>query len=581
MTVLLTAALVAGMGLTAFAADDPATYSITVNNVEPGHNMYAYQIFAGDVYTDPETGKKMLINIEWGNGITTNGRNALYTHYGLDGSAGKEKTAAKVAEALASYNPDDWNPAAATIDDARAIDFAGAIPNNGYNTTATGRKLLEYDEENPGTVSASGLAPGYYIIYDNWKNGSVSSNNFALSRRIVQVLGEDVIIYNKADKPTVDKKIVVGEQELKTTSASIGETVTFKLSSSVPNCTGYTTYIMTFHDTLSKGLTYTDNLVLKIGETTISPDDYTVTVGEYSTTNGTKIDIEIKIKNKDDEDQKYTFGDAVTVTYTAKLNESGAPSGGWSDNPNKVYLEYSNDPNSEDTGRTNEVEVNVTTGGFQIVKTKNVDTGYAWLDGAEFRLYRDEACTDEVKMYRNGYTPNPPGGYYWTMGPVYMPRPEEYEGEGETIPAGTPVLTGLKGGTYWLKEVKAPAGYNLVPVKEVNVSANYCSRAQSIENRRVYENVKGNDGTEYHYGDRIPWWNDYVSSAKDPGKEGRRKYATDGWYSNGGFHVINESGSVLPDTGGIGTTLFYVIGAVLVIGAGVVLVTRKRTDSVR
>ena len=261
LTVLLTAALVAGMGLTAFAAD---TYSITLENAESGNKRYrVYQIFTGDVEGDT------LTNIKWGSGVTSSNQLLLYQHYGLTGT---DQTAAKVAAALATYNVENMD--AATAADARAIDLANTLvlPDYAYPEYWS---YLTYNEENK-TATISGLAPGYYMIYD-----SSTSSSTAVSRRMVQVLGKDIAIENKVTKPAIDKKIVENGEEKTTAYTAIGDLVDFKITSSVPNCEGYTKYILRFEDTLSKGLYYRENLVVKIGEDELDPSDYTVTIGDY------------------------------------------------------------------------------------------------------------------------------------------------------------------------------------------------------------------------------------------------------------------------------------------------------------
>ena len=604
LTAILMMAVMVGMGLAAFAGETSDTYSITITNVEADHTFTAYQIFKGDV-SDGSIG-----NIEWGSGITTTGRNAIYTHYGLTDA---DQTAAKAAAAIASFNA---GGSAATVDDARAVELANTIGQNYRNYT--GGKASTYDET-AGTATISGLAPGYYLVRDSREPDGYSSSTvdpaYSMSRKMVQLVGENVTIINKVVQPGVDKKIVVDDEDKTETVAAIGETVTFKITSAVPNCEGYKNYVMTFNDTMGKGLTFDENsLVVKVGEQTLTEgEDYTLTtVTPYTPTSGrelydkgTSIQIEMKIKENNG-DQKYVFGEPITITYGAELNrdativgrEGKKPDRNNSSesisrnyNPNKVTLKYSDNPNSDSFGETKEVEVQVWTFEFQIVKTKNLANYYWYIDTvgdakAEFELYADEACTQKIELKKDGthldaYEMS--GSYYAgkLYSPVYRPltAKEKEDGiTGDVIKAGTPYVAGLKNGTYYLLETKAPDGYTLMSPNP---------REIKIENRSIDASFLGAYGHNGGYSnDAYPYsevHNDYADCGYDnPAGYDERKghfHAYD--YSNGGIHVIDEAGSTLPSTGGIGTTIFYVIGAILVIGAGVLLVTRKRTDAVK
>ena len=602
LTAILMMAVMVGMGLAAFAGETSDTYSITITNAEADHAYTAYQIFKGDV-SDGSIG-----NIEWGSGITANGRNAIYTHYGLNDA---DQTAAKAAAAIASFNA---GGSAATEDDARAVELANTIGGRG---SYTGGKASTYDET-AGTATISGLAPGYYLVIDSKEpdgyNSSTVDPAYSMSRKMVQLVGENVTIINKVVQPGVDKKIVVDDEDKTETVAAIGETVTFKITSAVPNCEGYKNYVMTFDDTMGKGLTFDENsLVVTVGEQTLTKGtDYTLTtVNPYTPTSyrelygkGTSIQIEMKIK-ENNEDQKYTFGETITITYDAELNgdativglegkkanyDNSSESISQNYNPNKVKLKYSDNPNSDSFGETKEVEVHVWTFEFQIVKTKNLANYYWYIDTvgdakAEFELYADEACTQKIELKKDRTHLDA----YWHAGsyyagklysPVYRPltAKEKEDGiTGDVIKAGTPYVAGLKNGTYYLLETKAPDGYTLMSPNP---------REIKIEDRSIDASFLGAYGHNGGYeNDPYPYsevHNDYDYYYERPaGYEERKGHFHAYDYSNGGIHVIDEAGSTLPSTGGIGTTIFYVIGAILVIGAGVLLVTRKRTDAVK
>ena len=599
LSVLLTAALVIGMGLTVFAAGEPT--SITITNVETKQTFRAYQIFTGIVKED-EDGVKKLFNIGWGDGISKGGITALYNHYGLTDQA--DQSAGKLAEILAELDVETLeHHDAATASDARAVDFADTIGSN-YNYSYG--KSSTYDAGTK-TATISGLAPGYYLVIDSTPSSSLAGNSY--SRRMVQLVGKPVTIKNKVIKPTVDKNIVEttkdaesGEEKKekkKRVYAGIEEIIDYEITSFVPNTEGYSEYQLIFKDTIHPGLSLDDgvfNLKVKIGEKELDASDYELNRETYTynanprqtkyehsnVNNGTLLTLTINIKEKEGE-QKYPINDPITITYSARLSNKAGIGNYGSINTNYVYLEYSNNPNdSGSLGYSGEVQCDVYTSAFQIVKTAGLSTGYAYLNGAEFRLYTDEACTEEneVKLYRNGSGYPSVSGNYNVSGDFYYPWNENVQGkEGikpESIRAGTPIIKGLKQGTYYLKEVEAPAGYNLVDVRKITVDE-YSYYATAIQNRYTYERWTGEVTGRIYQNTEIPFWDDYCNGAVDKGV--RARTASTGWYSSGGIHVINETGTLLPKTGGIGTTIFYVIGAVLVIGAGVILVSRKRFDA--
>lgn len=155
---------------------------------------------------------------------------------------------------------------------------------------------------------------------------------------------------------------------------------------------------------------------------------------------------------------------------------------------------------------------------FDLVKTK---TDKTVLDGAEFKLYDAKTEGNEIALIDEG------NGVY------RVATAAEKAAEGfvsATIKAGKVTIKGLDSGTYYLEETKAPAGYNVL-AERVEVK---------IDHANLTATVKG------------------------------------GTYVSGGVQVINQTGAELPSTGGIGTTIFYVVGGLLVVAAGVLLVTRKR-----
>lgn len=202
----------------------------------------------------------------------------------------------------------------------------------------------------------------------------------------------------------------------------------------------------------------------------------------------------------------------IVVTYSATLNENAVISN--ESNTNKTWLDYG------DSSTTSEASTNTDTFKFDIIKT---DSSYKVLDGAKFELYNKESGGDKISLVKE------------VDGTYRVATTDEIGAEGfesAIIEAGKVTVKGLDSDTYWLEETKAPDGYNKLAGR-VEVK---------IENGNLTTTMTGDTWAE----------------------------------GNGGVQITNKTGAELPSTGGMGTTIFYIAGTVLVLGAGLVLVTRRR-----
>jgi fimbrial isopeptide formation D2 family protein/LPXTG-motif cell wall-anchored protein len=399
-----------------------------------------------------------------------------------------------------------------------------------------------------GSVTFSNLPYGYYIVV----GGAVTDGdgNEALAAVALTTTDVNAVITLKADVPGIDKQVRDDDASPwgVVTDASIGDTVQFKLTSAVPDMTGYTSYTYIIHDTLSAGLTYDDtSLVVKIDDATLTKDstnDYTVTHSSGALT--------ITFSNFILRESQ--AGKAIVVTYTAKLNADAVvgQSGG---NPNKVCLEYSNDPyDSGSTDTTPEAEVRVWTYELDVYKHTGVyDPGPSIpLPGAKFSLYKDtngngtyDVGTDTIVKFDDAVKEGTPEQRNYRVNEdngteTVLVTPTAAESSSDRI--GKIYLLGLDAGTYFLVETEAPAGYNLLedPIK-VEIVATY-----------------GAPGG-------------YTNATLT--------YAVNGGTPNGGNNPVavqNNAGGKLPETGGIGTTIFTVGGGALMLAAVVVLVARRK-----
>lgn len=391
-----------------------------------------------------------------------------------------------------------------------------------------------------GTDSITVSGPGYYLI----KNTSVGEGE-VFTDYILRVVG-DVTVNPKSGKPTLDKQIrhnetglwgVVGDNQ-------IGDTVEFRTLTTVPIVSGYTQYTYVIHDEMSAGLTSNvrsnEDVTIKVNdETVLDKKYYTVTVDG---TNANKFTVTVDVLNAI-KDGKMVEGNTLYTYYTGILNEKAKV---YNDGKqeNKAYLEYSNNPHdNKPTNKTPEKVVYDWTFKMGVKKVDGADG--TPLTDAKFVLSKNGNCslgtigddgtpsttTDLINLIENsdGSYTVAPAGYTGSVVNV--------------MTAGDITINGLDDATvYYLYETKAPAGYNrLTAAVRFEITATYSDAGDNCTSVTATVN------------------NDVQSSVS--------------------VNVRNNKGSTLPSTGGIGTTLFYVIGGGLMAVAAVLLVTKKRMNN--
>ena len=532
LSLLLALAMVCALAATAFAA----TVTVPSDGILKDHTFTAYQIFSG------REERGILSDVQWGNGINSDNFLAALKADSTYGNLFTNCTeAAAVADVLSANNT---NTALANA----VAKLAYANLKEGTGTTLS--------------APATELADGYYLIVDTTANVGEGG---AYNASLLQVVG-NINIAVKTDAPTVEKKVLEGNTYQDAADYNIGDAVPFRLIGSVPDMSRYDTYKYIFHDTLSTGLTLNAGSIkvyVADDKAGTNKSDITSSWTVGTGANGETFTVScnnIKAINS------VSQGKYIIVEYTATLNQSAEI--GLPGNSNKVYLEYSNKPDQSgsgenNTGNTPKDEVLVFTyeldttkiSGTEYVKApegtldKNKDeNGYLLddngnkiplkLDGAEFVLSRGTGDSKEyVKLDGNA---NVIG---WTKN----------QSEATVLKSdvnGLFKVIGLDAGTYYLKETKAPAGYNLIQ-SEIAVVITATIGA-------------GNDGkttlTNLEVtADRIAGTGDVDSGIV-------------------GITIANNKGSTLPETGGIGTTIFYTVGGILVLVAVVLLVTKKRMN---
>lgn len=382
------------------------------------------------------------------------------------------------------------------------------------------KKYVNLDSERYGTVSDGNpltVPTGYYLIKDN---GPVGDGE-AYSLYVVEIVGPTTIS-PKTGTTTSEKKVDDKNDSNTTEDATswqdsadydIGDDVPFQLKATIAaDYDNYTVYKLTFHDKEAAGLTFNKDSVK------VYVDDEEITTGFEVVTNPSDGDtFDVKFADLKQIGSVHA-NSVITVEYTSKLNEQANI--GSRGNENTMHITYSNNPNDEqggETGKTPDDKVIVFT--YKVVVNK-VDSKNEPLRGAGFTLYKKNAS-----------------GEYKAIG-------NEIKGDEMT----TFTWNGLDDGDYKLVETTTPSGYNTIDPIEFTVAAEHDIESDDPQLKSLSGNASS--GT-------ITFTADKASGSLTT-------------------NVVNNSGSTLPETGGMGTTLFYVIGGILVVVAGVLLVTKRR-----
>lgn len=486
------------------------------------HAYKAYQIFSGTQSTES---KPALGDVKWGNGIES----------------------AKFLPALKAdtrFGTGDKNIFAAcnTAADVAAImakeQDKSAVAKAFANVAAQYLKNTAVDIAAKKTSDVV-LNPGYYLLVDVTTPGKGDAMNSAL----LQVTGKgNIIIEKKYDAPSVGKSV-------KDTDGAWGEAADWCIGSNVPfqligklpsNYADYETYKYVFHDTLGAGLQYNGDVKVYVrnGEKdTELTTGFTVAPDKAATAGGGSLTITFdNLKTI----TSITSSSSIVVKYTAKLLNTAVI--GQPGNSNEVYLEYANNPNfvgsgNPTTSNTPKDTVLVFTYELDVNKVDGAETTKKLKD-AEFKLQNADgkwATVDNTNKVTGWVDTQDKGSIL------------------KTDANGLAKIIGLDAGNYKLHETKAPAGYNKLkdPI-DITITA----ELDKGEDTPALKALTIKVGT----------------GAAEKGDVTKGTVSTT---------VTNNSGATLPETGGVGTTLFYIIGGVLMVGAAVLLVTRKRMNNTK
>lgn len=398
-----------------------------------------------------------------------------------------------------------------------------------------------------GNDSAT-VPTGYYVIRDSYTDDQNVAQS--VSTHIVKVVG-DVKVTPKVSVPTSDKKVDdkndsnTGENSVvwkDSADYDIGDAVPFRLHGTLPeNFNSYSSYKYIFHDTESNGLTFNaDSVVVKVDDIEVpKTSNYEVI---YSATHNDNTKCTFEVKFNDLKTLKDAQGNNITVTnssniyvyYTSTLNDKAVI--GSTGNPNEMYLEYSNNPNAGgegDTDKTPKDKVIVFT--YKVVANKT--DGKTALTGAAFELFKKVVTVDTTGQTSEAWV---------SRGKVGLNSDGKSDNTTTTFE-----WAGLDDGDYKIVEILTPSGYNTIADQYFTVTATH----DLDSNDPKLTGLSGNRTT------------------------GEITFTTNTDQGSLTTDVVNKQGSKLPETGGIGTTIFYVVGVVLMLGAGVLLITKRRMSA--
>lgn len=513
---LLVAVLMIAASMSALA-DDP-TIKITA---PAGHTYEVYQVFTGEV----------------------DGQTLTSLKYGRNTSRG----AAQVGKAVSQTDMETL--AALTA----GTDVQGSAAQTLIDTLEGFVTFSNPVATVASATATEGLEPGYYVIRD--KIDALPETDGA-TLYMFQVLGANLEIAAKSDKPSSDKKVddtndSTGVDQLLQTSADyeIGDHVPYTLTATLPtDYANYEHYYLKFYDDMSKGLTYDEGSAqIAYGSADAvafkDPTAGTTTYPDGHMWTWEIIDLKAVASG-------LAAGDTITLTYTATLNASAEV--GLPGNPNKHYIEFSSNPNNTGDGSSKPDDTGKTPVDITFVLTyetifNKVDQDQNPLTGADFELLKFvEGEGEDTYGGKTGTWTN-----VTALGQEDI-HPTKVVTDNGDIEDAIFTFKGIDDGVYKLHETQTPTGYNTIADIIFTVTADH-----NVVSEQATLTLSGTDANST---------NPITFTAVE----------ADGSLS---ADVVNKSGVTLPSTGGIGTTIFYVGGSILVLAAVILLVTKRRMNA--
>jgi fimbrial isopeptide formation D2 family protein/LPXTG-motif cell wall-anchored protein len=617
------------------SASELANGSITIKAGSANRSFTAYQVFKGKFTTDQNGNSGTLTEIEWGSAVPADKQATLIAALKADTTVGSYFKEVKTADDVAKVLQQDCFNETKTEYSSTAPALMKAVSEIfGDNITKTsdlksGAGVYSTDESKY-FFKINNVPCGYYLVEENVVESlskddpNAENSAYAVpetySKWMLQVVGNSIVEAKVSGRPELAKEISAViklkdservAEPAKTTAATValGDTVEFHLTATVPDMTDYKHYQYAIHDQLSDGLDFVEGSVRievegdkdESGEQNVyDSGKYAVTISDSNTKDDVARKDTMKIVFNDfkNEFSKYAEGTKINIYYQATVNDNAFLNSIKEDN--EAYLQYSNHPTTTSTGDPDDPDTPNDKGEKGVtgetpkkkayvystyIQIHKVDESGRSLAGAEFTLTSKDGTNiiSKVRMENevvytedntNGTFYKLKSGSYTLVAPdtntegQYESATKKYKREikttttksvtdtngivGTVDEGGYLTFTGLADGAYTLTETKVPEGYDAI--KSINFTLNF--------------NTNGAADKGY-------WGYDANNS----------NMVTFGTIGNGTSTtaitvvVKNVKGSVLPETGGIGTTIFYVFGAILVFAAGILLVTRRRMNA--
>ena len=519
MAVLMAMTMILSMSMTAFAAEDATrltgTGKLIVNNTVEGKTLDLYQIFTA---TKNEAGNvAYTLNPEYEGFFKANVNGASE----LTGEALSEKAYEYVEKQVGK-------------DGKNGVNFAKAmltwILSNNSAVDATHKTVTTAT----GSTEIANLAYGYYVVYPLGATDTSAApgtgQDYTSVASLVSVTDTNATVNMKSNYPTVVKKV----NDKTADDVNIGDTVTYTLTSKVPDMTGYTSYVFNFKDTLSAGLTFKEITSVTVGDTTITKVEAGQEANDTYTLTQTGQNITITMNNFL-ASNKDKAGQEIKVTYTATLNKHAVT--GFDANKNSATIEYSNKPGTTDKGESEPSIVDVHTFNFTIFKYYLKGETKTELANAEFELYKANTKGDAADTNAKINIVDEGEGVY------RQATADEAKATGFTSAKivsdndGKVLVKGLDAGTYYLRETKAPEGYNKL-LSDIKV-----------EIKPVYD---GTTGKLTSYSVDYTYNGTKTSGTAITTKDNSPEVA-----------VENKTGAQLPSTGSKGALMVTLAGIVL------------------
>ena len=571
---VLALALAAMMIASMIPAMAATSHTITVKpiaNQNGAHTYTAYQVFSGKYDATAQN----LSNIDWGSDVEgaaiLTALKADTTHFQIDNpeyNADTNPSAAQKINAFASASSAADVAKALGANAGNGSDFAKAfadVVGANLKNTATGKSATQESKTSNAVITVDD--DGYYFVKDTTTNVPEGDSR---TDYILYVCA-NVEVTTKAGTVTSDKGVDDQNDSDSTDSYSakesadydIGDDIPYTLTFTLPaDYANYKKYTVSFVDDMSAGLTYNNDAKIWYGEVTGEGTDissnFAVDNNEtsaYTTPSAGKVykyTID-DLKTGTEAQKAMTAGQTITIKYTAKLNANAVV--GSAGNPNKYQVIYSRNPNEEGTPETGTTpwDVNIVFT-YKTVFNK-VDGENKPLTGADFRLDKFIVNADGADSYNStkGTWTDVTKLHGEGNDKVNPTKTTENVTSGETTVSNAKfTFAGLDAGVYRLTETTTPDGYNTIDPIIFTITATHELETDDPK----LTALTGTDGAQFN-----------MTAVEDTNNKPTGELDAD---------VKNEKGAQLPSTGGIGTTIFYVAGSIMVLAAAILLITKRR-----